>query len=52
MKLSIIVTAFNEEKYIDRCLKSLALQETHFDIEIIPILKYPMAYSSEIQEMK
>lgn len=35
MKLSIIVTAFNEEKYIDRCLKSLAFQETHFDYEVI-----------------
>lgn len=35
MKLSIIVTAFNEEKYIHRCLNSLAKQKTNFDYEVI-----------------
>lgn len=35
MKLSIIVTAFNEEKYIHRCLDSLVKQKTNFDYEVI-----------------
>ncbi|MBF7103868.1 glycosyltransferase family 2 protein [Pediococcus pentosaceus] len=35
MKLSIVVTAFNEEKYIHRCLDSLAKQKTNFDYEVI-----------------
>lgn len=35
MKLSIIVTAFNEEKYIRRCLDSFTIQKTKFDYEVI-----------------
>lgn len=35
MKLSIIVTAYNEEKYIRRCLDSFTIQKTKFDYEVI-----------------
>ncbi|ANZ69664.1 glycosyltransferase family 2 protein [Pediococcus claussenii] len=37
MKLSIIVTAFNEEKYINRCLESLLTQKTNYEYEVIVV---------------
>lgn len=34
-KTSIIVTSYNHEKYIKRCIDSIIMQKTFFDIEII-----------------
>lgn len=33
--VSVVIPAFNEEKYIDKCLKSLVLQETNLRYEVI-----------------
>ena len=37
MKLSIIITAYNEEKYIGRCLRALSEQQTRFKYEVIVV---------------
>lgn len=37
MKFTIIVLAFNEEKFIARCLRSLIFQKTQFEFEIIVV---------------
>lgn len=34
-KVSVCVTAFNHEKYIEKCLKSILSQRTNFDFEVI-----------------
>ena len=35
MKLSIIIPAFNLEKYIEKCIRSVCEQKTNFDYEVI-----------------
>ncbi len=35
MKLSVWISAFNHEKYIEQCLKSVLMQKTNFKFEII-----------------
>jgi glycosyltransferase involved in cell wall biosynthesis len=34
-KISVIVTAFNHEKFIEQCLESILLQKGNFNVEII-----------------
>lgn len=40
MKVSIIITAYNVEKYIEQAIKS-ALKQTHADIEVVVVLDKP-----------
>lgn len=35
MKLSVFVVTYNQERYIKRCLESIAMQKVNFDYEVI-----------------
>lgn len=37
MQVSVVVPAYNEEKYIENCLRSLVDQKTNFDYEVIVV---------------
>ena len=37
MKFTVIVLAFNEERFIERCLRSLIFQKTQYEFEIIVV---------------
>src|SRR3989344_4823515 len=37
MKISVVIPAYNEEKYISRCLDSLVAQKTHYEFEVIVV---------------
>ncbi|MEN6291141.1 MAG: glycosyltransferase [Methanobacterium sp.] len=34
-KISVIVTSYNHEKYIKKCIDSILMQKGHFDLEVI-----------------
>ena len=37
MKVSVVIPAYNEEKYIGRCLDSLVAQKTKYEFEVIVV---------------
>lgn len=37
MKVSVVIPAYNEERYIKKCLESLVAQETEFEYEVVVV---------------
>ena len=37
MKFTVLVLAFNEERFIERCLRSLMFQKTQYEFEILVV---------------